>query len=383
MSDMTPRISIDQVWKVFGEHPERALDDHCQSMDAEQLHNQTGLKAAVRDVTLSISSGEIFVVMGLSGSGKSTLLRMINGLILPTGGEVSVDGKPITQLAAAELQKLRSNKMAMVFQSFALFPQRTALENAAFGLEVAGVPRQKRLEKAREALERVGLGKDLDRLPQQLSGGMQQRVGLARALALDPPILLMDEAFSALDPLIRREMQEQLLELQAERPRTIVFISHDLDEAVRLGDRIALMKEGKGLQCGTPRELLCKPANEQVRHFFQDVDAASVITVDTVAESPARLINQSDLRQLQIEGDTAIEAPTCIVDDRNIFKGVLQKNSKIIPAETGPALIAETTIRDAMKSVANAPYPVPVIGSDQRLIGVISPRRLLRSMILR
>ena len=383
MSDMTPRISIDQVWKVFGERPERALDDLCQSMDAEQLNARTGLKAAVRDVTLSISSGEIFVVMGLSGSGKSTLLRMINGLILPTGGQVSVDGKPITQLAAAELQKLRSNKMAMVFQSFALFPQRTALENAAFGLEVAGVPRQKRLEKAREALERVGLGKDLDRLPQQLSGGMQQRVGLARALALDPPILLMDEAFSALDPLIRREMQEQLLELQAESPRTIVFISHDLDEAVRLGDRIALMKEGKVLQCGTPRELLCNPANEQVRHFFQDVDAASVITVDTVAESPARLINQSDLRQLQIEGVTAIEAPTYIVDDRNIFKGVLQKNGKIIPAETGPALIAETTIRDAMKSVANAPYPVPVIGSDQRLIGVISPRRLLRSMILR
>ena len=383
MSDMTPRISIAQVWKVFGEHPERALDGHCQSMDAEQLHNQTGLKAAVRDVTLSISSCEIFVVMGLSGSGKSTLLRMINGLILPTGGEVSVDGKPITQLAAAELQKLRSNKMAMVFQAFALFPQRTALENAAFGREVAGVPRQKRLEKAREALERVGLGKDLDRLPQQLSGGMQQRVGLARALALDPPILLMDEAFSALDPLIRREMQEQLLELQAESPRTIVFISHDLDEAVRLGDRIAQMKEGKVLQCGTPRELRCKPANEQVRHFFQDVDAASVITVDTVAESPARLINQSDLRQLQIEGVTAIEAPTYIVDDRNIFKGVLLKNGKIIPAETGPALIAETTIRDAMKSVANAPYPVPVIGSDQRLIGVISPRRLLRSMILR
>ncbi|HGY5551907.1 MAG TPA: ATP-binding cassette domain-containing protein, partial [Prochlorococcus sp.] len=243
MSDMMPQISIDKLWKVFGEHPERALDNLCQSMDAEELNARTGLKAAVRDVTLSISSGEIFVVMGLSGSGKSTLLRMINGLIMPTAGEVTVDGNPISQLAAAELQKLRSNKMAMVFQSFALFPQRTALENAAFGLEVAGVPQQKRLEKAREALESVGLGKDLDRLPQQLSGGMQQRVGLARALALDPPILLMDEAFSALDPLIRREMQEQLLELQAESPRTIVFISHDLDEAVRLGDRIALMKE--------------------------------------------------------------------------------------------------------------------------------------------
>ncbi len=382
MSDMTPQISIDQLWKVFGERPERALDDLCQSMDAEQLNARTGLKAAVRDVTLSISSGEIFVVMGLSGSGKSTLLRMINGLILPTGGEVSVDGKPITQLATGELQKLRSNKMAMVFQSFALFPQRTALENAAFGLEVAGIPRQKRLEKAREALERVGLGKDLDRLPQQLSGGMQQRVGLARALALDPPILLMDEAFSALDPLIRREMQEQLLELQAESPRTIVFISHDLDEAVRIGDRIALMKEGKVLQCGTPRELLCKPANEQVRHFFQDVDAASVITVDTVAESPACVINQAELLQ-QTDECSKVQKMACIIDEHNVFKGVLQKNGEIIPAEKGPALKAETTIRDAMELVANVPYPIPVIGLDQRLIGVISPRRLLRSMILR
>ena len=380
---MTPLICIDKLWKVFGEHPERALDDHCQGMDSEQLHTQTGLKAAVRDVTLSISSGEIFVVMGLSGSGKSTLLRMINGLITPTAGEVTIDGNAINQLPVAELQKLRSTKMAMVFQSFALFPQRTALENAAFGLEVAGVSKQKRLEKAREALESVGLGKDLDRLPQELSGGMQQRVGLARALALDPPILLMDEAFSALDPLIRREMQEQLLELQVERPRTIVFISHDLDEAVRLGDRIALMKEGKVLQCGTPRELLCKPANEQVRHFFQDVDAASVITVDTVAESPAYVINQAELLQQQSDEYSKALKMACIVDEHEVFKGVLQENGEIIPAEKGPALPAKTTIRDAIELVANAPYPIPVIGSNQRLIGVISPRRLLRSMILR
>ena len=380
---MTPLICIDKLWKVFGEHPERALDDHCQGMDSEQLHTQTGLKAAVRDVTLSISSGEIFVVMGLSGSGKSTLLRMINGLITPTAGEVTIDGNAINQLPVAELQKLRSTKMAMVFQSFALFPQRTALENAAFGLEVAGVSKQKRLEKAREALESVGLGKDLDRLPQELSGGMQQRVGLARALALDPPILLMDEAFSALDPLIRREMQEQLLELQVERPRTIVFISHDLDEAVRLGDRIALMKEGKVLQWGTPRELLCKPANEQVRHFFQDVDAASVITVDTVAESPAYVINQAELLQQQSDEYSKALKMACIVDEHEVFKGVLQENGEIIPAEKGPALPAKTTIRDAIELVANAPYPIPVIGSNQRLIGVISPRRLLRSMILR
>ncbi len=380
---MPPLISLKQLWKVFGDQSEQALSDLQSGKDADALHAETGIKAAVSDVSLSIEAGEIFVVMGLSGSGKSTLLRMINGLICPSAGEVVIEGKPLKGMSIAEIQKLRSNKMAMVFQSFALFPQRTALENAAFGLEVAGVPRQKRLEKAREALERVGLGKDLDRLPQQLSGGMQQRVGLARALALDPPILLMDEAFSALDPLIRREMQEQLLELQAESPRTIVFISHDLDEAVKLGDRIALMKEGKVLQCGTPRELLCKPANEQVRHFFQDVDAASVITVDTVAESPACVINQAELLLQQTDEYSKEQKIACIIDENNVFKGVLQQNGETIPAEKGPALTAETTIRDAMELVANAPYPIPVIGSDQRLIGVISPRRLLRSMILR
>ncbi|MCP4974499.1 MAG: betaine/proline/choline family ABC transporter ATP-binding protein, partial [Prochlorococcus sp.] len=344
------------------------------------LHAETGIKAAVSDVSLSIEAGEIFVVMGLSGSGKSTLLRMINGLISPSAGEVVIEGKPLTGMSLAEIQRLRRSKMAMVFQSFALFPQRTALENAAFGLEVAGVPQRQRLDKARQALERVGLGLELHNYPHQLSGGMQQRVGLARALALDPPILLMDEAFSALDPLIRREMQEQLLELQAESSRTIVFISHDLDEAVRLGDRIALMKSGKVLQCDSPSELLSKPANEQVRHFFRDVDAASVLTVKTIAETPDCVLRNSDGRQSLESAAAGKEA--FVVDDQNLFIGVLRPNGEMITAQQGPVLTPETTIREAINSVVSAPYPVPIVGADQRLIGVISPRRLLGSMLL-
>jgi len=377
---MPPLISLKQLWKVFGDQSEQALSDLQSGKDADALHAETGIKAAVSDVSLSIEAGEIFVVMGLSGSGKSTLLRMINGLIPPSAGEVVIEGKPLTGMPLAEIQNLRRNKMAMVFQSFALFPQRTALENAAFGLEVAGVPQRQRLDKARQALERVGLGLELHNYPHQLSGGMQQRVGLARALALDPPILLMDEAFSALDPLIRREMQEQLLELQAESSRTIVFISHDLDEAVRLGDRIALMKSGTVLQCDSPSELLSKPANEQVRHFFRDVDAASVLTVKTIAETPDCVLRNSDGRQSLESAAAGKEA--FVVDDQNLFIGVLRPNGEMITAQQGPVLTPETTIREAINSVVSAPYPVPIVGADQRLIGVISPRRLLGSMLL-
>jgi len=362
MSDMAPLIDIDSLWKVFGERPELALEELLNGADEDELHVRTGARAAVRDVSLSIEAGEIFVVMGLSGSGKSTLLRMINGLIQPTAGRLSISGKSFDQQSAAEIQQLRRTLMAMVFQSFALFPQRTALENAAFGLEVAGVPRRDRLNKARSALESVGLGREVGKFPRQLSGGMQQRVGLARALALDPPILLMDEAFSALDPLIRRDMQEQLLQLQKDHPRTIIFISHDLDEAVRLGDRIALMKNGRVLQCGTAKNLLLHPADEQVRRFFRDVDASSVITVDAVAEIPS--------------------SHNCVVNDKGILQGVQGPDGSIIPAENGPLLRAGTTIRDAMDTVASAAYPVPVVDGNQRLIGLLGPRRLLRSMVM-
>ena len=257
---MQELIRIENLWKLFGGNP---------SLKLEHRRLDPSVRTAVQDVSLSIKEGEIFVLMGLSGSGKSTLLRMLNGLIQPTSGSIDVLGQNLSSLNRKQWMVLRRQTMAMVFQSFALFPHRNALENAAFGLEVAGIPKGKRLQRAREALERVGLGDDLNRKPSQLSGGMRQRVGLARALALDPPILLMDEAFSALDPLIRRDMQDLLLDLQKERRRTVVFVSHDLDEAVRLGDRIAVMQQGQLLQCDSAEALLLHPTSNAVREFLR------------------------------------------------------------------------------------------------------------------
>lgn len=359
---MSSLIDIEGLWKVFGENAKLALKELNKGREDDDVYKDFDVKAAVRDVSLQIQEGEIFVVMGLSGSGKSTLLRMINGLIKPTAGRLTVLGQSFDDLSDSKIQELRRSLMGMVFQSFALFPHRTALENAAFGLEVKGAARRERLRKAKQALESVGLAQESHKFPKQLSGGMQQRVGLARALALDPPVLLMDEAFSALDPLIRREMQEQLLELQKKKPRTIIFISHDLDEAVRIGDRIALMKAGRVLQCGAARELMLKPADEQVRRFFRDVDASSVMTVEAIAEMPT--------------------SHQCIVDSDGILKGVEINQGEFIEAKKGSVLLAGTTIRDAMETVALANYPVPVIDDKQQLIGLLSPRRLLRSMVM-
>ena len=332
---MNELIRIEHLWKVFGDR---------RDANPEILLQDPLARVAVRDVSLTIGDGEIFVVMGLSGSGKSTLLRMVNGLIQPSAGEILLSGRRLRDLSCSELRMLRRRTMAMVFQSFALFPHRSALENAAFGLEVAGMPKRQRQERAQQALERVGLGNDLHRRPDQLSGGMQQRVGLARALAMDPPILLMDEAFSALDPLIRRDMQDLLLDLQREHRRTVVFISHDLDEAVRIGDRIALMQEGRLLQCGTAEDLLRHPAEEAVSRFFQAVDASAVLSVGALAEP----------------------APDDLVFD--------PMNRSL------PLLNAATLVRDAIPTVARANRAVPVVGDNHHLIGVVTPQTLLRAI---
>lgn len=278
---MISEISIDSVWKIFGGSPD-AIHQLREGADPEQLHRQLGVRAAVQDVSLDIRCGEIFVVMGLSGSGKSTLLRLLNGLIRPSAGDVLVQGRSLAALTRSELAALRRHQMAMVFQSFALFPHRSVLDNAAFGLEVAGVPRKVRQARAIEALERVGLAQELRKRPAQLSGGMQQRVGLARALALDPPILLMDEAFSALDPLIRVDMQDLLLDLQAEQRRTVVFITHDLDEAIRIGHRIAIMKDGVVVQIGTPEEIVMQPADDYVREFVQGISKLKLVKAHSI-----------------------------------------------------------------------------------------------------
>ncbi|MGD8577352.1 MAG: glycine betaine/L-proline ABC transporter ATP-binding protein, partial [Thiohalophilus sp.] len=269
---MTDQIVVKNLYKIFGPRPQVALDLLEQGLDKDAIFQQTGSTIGVRDANFTIRAGEIFVVMGLSGSGKSTLVRMFNRLIEPTRGEILINDQNIVQMNQRELIALRRRDIAMVFQSFALLPHLTVLENAAFGLEISGQDRDEREKQARVALEQVGLAGNADSYPDELSGGMKQRVGLARALATNPTILLMDEAFSALDPLIRRGMQEELLKLQQQHARTIVFISHDLDEAMRIGDRIAIMEGGNVVQVGTPREILDNPATDYISDFFRDVD---------------------------------------------------------------------------------------------------------------
>lgn len=375
-SEVKSEISIDSVWKIFGGSPSDVIHQLRKGADPEQLHQQLGARAALQDVCLDIRAGEIFVVMGLSGSGKSTLLRLLNGLIRPSAGDVFVQGRSLAGLTPSELAEVRRRQMAMVFQSFALFPHRSVLDNAAFGLEVAGVPRRVRQSRAIEALERVGLGQELRKRPAQLSGGMQQRVGLARALALDPPILLMDEAFSALDPLIRVDMQNLLLDLQAEQRRTVVFITHDLDEAIRIGDRIALMQGGRLLQCDTAQTLLHHPASEEVRRFFRDVDVASVQTVDRVATPTNRelVLQHGDPRPERSQNTLYV------VNSERRFLGVVTAQQGWLDASETTVLQSGTRVKDAIQSVALCSDPVPVLDSEQRLIGVISAQQLLRSM---
>jgi glycine betaine/proline transport system ATP-binding protein len=266
-------VVAEDLTKVFGGPPERALDLLDAGREPGEIYEETGQTVAVSRASFTVSPGEILVVMGLSGSGKSTLLRMVNRLVEPTAGRILVDGQDVAALDPDGLVTLRRGKTAMVFQHFALLPHLTVLENAAFGLEVAGRPRREQHESARAALDQVGLADRADAHPDELSGGMQQRVGLARALAVDPEIILMDEAFSALDPLIRGQMQEELLRLQEGRARTVIFISHDPDEALRLGDRIAIMEQGRILQIGSPEEVVEQPAHDIVREFFHPEDA--------------------------------------------------------------------------------------------------------------
>ncbi len=272
-------IEIKDVTKVFGPYTKEVEELLHKNKSKNEILNETGSTVAVKSANLSIEKSEVFVVMGLSGSGKSTLIRLINRLIDPTTGDLIVKGKNVSKLSKTELREFRRENFSMVFQSFALFPCKSILDNTAFGLEVRNIPKKERLEKAKNALNMVGLAGYENQKPSQLSGGMQQRVGLARALANDTDILLMDEAFSALDPLIRKEMQNELMQLQQKMQKTIVFITHDLDEALNIGDRIALMKDGEIAQVGTPEEIVTNPANDYVKAFVKDIDRSKVLKV--------------------------------------------------------------------------------------------------------
>ncbi|MBP7691466.1 MAG: betaine/proline/choline family ABC transporter ATP-binding protein [Anaerolineales bacterium] len=277
-----PKIACHDVWKVFGRQPERVIERLSPDQTSAQILEQTGHVVAVRGVSFAVASGETFVVMGLSGSGKSTLVRCICRLTEPTRGAIVVDGQDVLQLAEPALREVRRHKISMVFQNFGLFPHRRVIENVAYGLEVRGAPRAARLARAQQMIELVGLAGWEQHYPKQLSGGMQQRVGLARALAVDPEIILFDEPFSALDPLIRREMQDELLRLQATMHKTSVFITHDFAEALKLGDHIAIMRNGQFVQVGTPEDLVLHPANDYVSAFTKDAPRAKVLSAARV-----------------------------------------------------------------------------------------------------
>ena len=391
------KIVVEKLFKIFGDQPEKALELLKQGHDKASIHEKTGMTVGVNNASFSIESGEIFVVMGLSGSGKSTIVRMLNRLIDPTAGRVIVDGKNVTTMKKDELVNFRLHNMSMVFQSFALMPHMSVVDNAAFGLQLAKVDKKKRRERALQALAQVGLEAWADSYPGELSGGMQQRVGLARGLAVDPDILLMDEAFSALDPLIRTEMQDELVKLQEKDQRTIVFISHDLDEALRIGDRIAIMEGGRVVQVGTPEDILQNPADDYVRAFFRGVDPTNVISAGDIVRDTYPTILKTKAGSLRaaheiLSGSERDHA--YVLDAQHRFLGIVSSDGLREAIEAGEkdspidkAFIKDVTpvkmddsMQDILPDVASRSFPVPVVDDNNVYKGVVSKNRFLRTL---
>ncbi|MDD5701079.1 MAG: glycine betaine/L-proline ABC transporter ATP-binding protein [Dehalococcoidales bacterium] len=332
---MPPKIVVQNLYKVFGKSPEDAITRFENGDSREKILNETGNVLAVANVSFSVEAGEIFMVMGLSGSGKSTLVRCINRLLESTSGEIHIDGENILTTNDRRLREIRRTKMAMVFQHFALFPHRTVLENVEYGLKVRGTSRSERRQKALSTLDIVGLQEWAERPTTDLSGGMQQRVGLARALATEPDILLMDEAFSALDPLIRRDMQDQLIHLQQSMKKTILFITHDLHEALKMGDKIAVMKDGQIVQIGTPEEIVSKPADSYVEAFTLDVNRGQILSAGSLMKTA---------ETLSLEHDSVSTATYFMRHERKDAMYVLDSSSKPV------GLIKEQDLVTAIKN---------------------------------
>ena len=390
-------IRVENLYKIFGPSPKNGMKLIKQGLDKDEIFKKTGMTVGVQDANFTVNSGEIFVIMGLSGSGKSTLVRMLNRLIEITSGSVFVGGQDVAELDAKGLTELRRNQMSMVFQSFALMPHLNVIENAAFGLSLAKMNKEKRHERAMEALTQVGLEAYPNSFPDELSGGMQQRVGLARALAVDPQILLMDEAFSALDPLIRAEMQDQLLSLQEKHQRTIIFISHDLDEAMRIGDRIAIMEGGRIIQIGTPDEILQDPANDYVQAFFRGVDPTSILvagdiareTQTTVIKHPGkgprsalqRLISQDREYGYVLDKSKhflGVVSTDSLKDYINADKGVSDFSDAFL--ENVTPVSSNDSMQEIIDEVATRPWPVPVLNDEKEYVGVVSKNIFLQTL---
>lgn len=385
------KVKVEHLTKIFGKKQQQALAMIQENRDKNEIVEQTGATVGVYDASFEVEEGEIFVIMGLSGSGKSTMIRLLNRLIDPTSGEIYIDGENIAQMDKEALREVRRHKINMVFQNFGLFPHRTILENTEYGLEVRGVPKAERQALAEQALDNSGLLTFKDQYPNQLSGGMQQRVGLARALANDPEILLMDEAFSALDPLIRREMQDELLDLQANVQKTIIFITHDLNEALRIGDRIALMKDGQIMQIGTGEEILTHPANQYVRDFVEDVDRSKVLTAQNImvpalttnieVDGPNVALNRMRKeevsmllavdRKRKLKGSLTADKAREARKNNLELKDVIDKNVRRIPKDM--------LVTDIFNLIFDSPAPLAVVEGD-RLVGVVIRGSVLEAL---
>jgi glycine betaine/proline transport system ATP-binding protein len=385
-----PAVEAKNLFKVFGRNSKAAVE-RLRSGSTRAEVSDAGT-AAVIDASFSVQPGEIFVIMGLSGSGKSTVIRMLNGLLAPTAGDVLVQGQSVTKASAKTLRGIRRRSISMVFQHFALLPHLTVLDNAAYALEIQGVGREERRARAREILGKVGLGDRADAMPDELSGGMRQRVGLARALTAGSDILLMDEAFSALDPLIRREMQEELIELQRELGRTIIFITHDLNEAMFLGDRIAVMRDGRIVQNGTPEEILTDPANDYVAQFVQDVDRARVLTAGSVMAPPVATTPVSAgvrgalrvMRDQQVGAVSVIENRRFVgtVTDRAVIRAVKEGRTDLraLVRAGRPAVHVDDLLSGVVERAVESPVPVAVVDDGGRLVGTIPRVTLLAAL---
>ncbi|ERJ10978.1 quaternary amine ABC transporter ATP-binding protein [Haloplasma contractile] len=388
-------LELKGVTKVFGEQPEKALELINNGVSKIDILNELGLTVGLKDVNLNINRGEFFVIMGLSGSGKSTLVRCLNKLIEPTSGEILLEGEDISKVDDERLLEIRRQKVSMVFQRFGLLPHKTVLENVMFGLTIQGVDYEDRKQKALEAIELVDLQGFEDSLPKELSGGMQQRVGLARALATDADIILMDEAFSALDPLIRKQMQDEILKIQDKLHKTIVFITHDLDEALRVGDRIAIMKDGEVVQIGTAEDILINPADDYVKDFVEDVNFAKIISTGAIMNSNhATTLSETNVESVIKNINDKDAKFTFIKQNNGKLKGLIRKKEVdqlevvnydslkniMIPAKEIQTVHKNTKMEKLYNLVANTSYPLAVLDKEENYLGFITRQTFLEGL---
>ncbi|MBP1947381.1 quaternary amine ABC transporter ATP-binding protein [Virgibacillus litoralis] len=390
---MSTKIKLEHVSKIFGSKPKSIIPKIKAGMEKDQILAETGHTVGVYDASMDIKEGEIFVIMGLSGSGKSTLIRCFNLLNKPTDGSIFIDGEDIVKFNSSQLKKIRQEKVAMVFQHFGLFNHRTIMANVEYGLEIRNISKEERREVAQKNIDIVGLGGYEDKYPDELSGGMQQRVGLARALANDPDILLMDEPFSALDPLIRREMQLELLDIQDRLQKTIIFITHDVNEAFKLGDRVAVMKDGKVNQVDTPEAIIENPANDYISDFIKDIDRSKVFQAEHVMIKPNALVSMKDGlnvarkemeengissvfvvdRQRHLKGIVTIDDAISGLKEKKSLEDVLRDDVTVVPKDE--------YINDIIPKALESSFPLAVVNEEDKLVGFILRVHVLSGLV--